>query len=140
MSAHYFIRRMGEVIVFVPPELRAWHAGVSSWRGMLRCNDFSIGIELEGGDEIPFEVVQYSALADVIADLCHRFPIQGVTGHQHIAPGRKTDPGPHFSWRRLRDALKSAGAHRAAELVEPQDEHEAEWIDRWPFPLAGRPA
>ncbi|WP_088178869.1 1,6-anhydro-N-acetylmuramyl-L-alanine amidase AmpD [Thauera butanivorans] len=101
VSAHYFIRRDGTVIRFVDPDLRAWHAGVSSWNGRERCNDFSIGIELEGCDTLPFEDIQYRRLAGLIGDLKQRYPIETVVGHADIAPGRKTDPGPFFDWGRL---------------------------------------
>ncbi len=119
VSAHYFIRRTGELVRFVPPEARAWHAGASTWRGRERCNDFSIGIELEGCDTLPFELVQYSVLADLLDDLCRRFPVNDIVGHSDIAPGRKTDPapgrktdpGPCFDWQRLRSSLSlSSGA------------------------------
>jgi N-acetyl-anhydromuramoyl-L-alanine amidase len=114
VSAHYFIRRTGELIQFVPPEARAWHAGVSSWRGREHCNDFSIGIELEGCDTLPFEAVQYRVLADLLDDLCRRFPVADIVGHSDIAPGRKTDPGPCFDWQRLRSSLsQSSGAASA---------------------------
>jgi N-acetyl-anhydromuramoyl-L-alanine amidase len=98
VSAHFFIRRDGEVIQFVSCELRAWHAGVSSWQGRDRCNDFSIGIELEGCDELPFESAQYESLNHLIDALRQRYPIVAVVGHSDIAPGRKTDPGPCFDW------------------------------------------
>jgi AmpD protein len=101
VSAHFLIRRGGELLQFVPCGLRAWHAGVSSWRGRERCNDFSIGIELEGADDIPFEDAQYQRLNALVAVLAERYPIAGVTGHSDIAPGRKTDPGPVFDWKRL---------------------------------------
>lgn len=111
VSAHYFVRRTGELIQFVPPEARAWHAGASTWRGRERCNDFSIGIELEGCDTLPFEPVQYRVLADLLDDLCRRFPVEDIVGHSDIAPGRKTDPGPCFDWQRLRSSLSlSSGA------------------------------
>lgn len=105
VSAHYFIRRDGEVIRFVDPDKRAWHAGLSSWCGRERCNDFSIGIELEGCDTVPFEAVQYERLAALVRDLAGRYPIEAVVGHSDIAPGRKTDPGPCFDWARLRGLL-----------------------------------
>lgn len=138
VSAHFFIRRTGALIQFVDPQMRAWHAGVSSWRGRERCNDFSIGIELEGCDTLPFEAVQYEVLADLLAGLCERFPIEGVTGHSDIAPGRKTDPGPFFSWTRLRHllALRSAAL---ADLVEPAQLKGDEACMCWPFPLDARP-
>lgn len=103
VSAHFLIRRDGELIQFVSCSRRAWHAGVSSWMGRDRCNDFSIGIELEGCDQLAFEEVQYQVLDRLLADLRHRYPIEAVVGHSDIAPGRKTDPGPHFSWHRLHD-------------------------------------
>lgn len=102
VSAHFFIRRDGRIIQFVPCDKRAWHAGVSSWHGRGRCNDFSIGIELEGCDEQPFADCQYDRLAGLILALRRAHPIEDVVGHADIAPGRKTDPGPHFDWSRLR--------------------------------------
>ncbi|MBW8365772.1 MAG: 1,6-anhydro-N-acetylmuramyl-L-alanine amidase AmpD [Rhizobium sp.] len=101
VSAHFFIRRDGSLIQFVPCALRAWHAGASSWQGRERCNDFSIGIELEGSDDLPFTEVQYATLIPLLATLKTAYPIQAVVGHSDIAPGRKTDPGPHFAWHRL---------------------------------------
>lgn len=105
VSAHFFVRRDGEVVQFVPCELRAWHAGVSSWNGRERCNDFSIGIEVEGTDHQPFEDAQYEALADLLRAIFARYGELPLTGHSDIAPGRKTDPGPHFDWARLRAAI-----------------------------------
>jgi len=101
VSAHFFIRRDGTLIQFVPCALRAWHAGTSTWQGRERCNDFSIGIELEGSDDLPFTDAQYAALIPLLATLKTAYPIQAVVGHSDIAPGRKTDPGPHFAWQRL---------------------------------------
>lgn len=101
VSAHFLIRRDGELIQFVSCDERAWHAGVSNWRGLERCNDFSIGIELEGCDEVPFEDAQYQALNDLLAELRQIYPIEAVVGHSDIAPGRKTDPGPCFEWHRV---------------------------------------
>ncbi len=101
VSAHFLIRRDGELIQFVPCRQRAWHAGVSSWRGRTACNDFSIGIELEGSDDVAFEDAQYERLGSLLAELRQRYPIEAVTGHSDIAPGRKTDPGPHFQWHRV---------------------------------------
>lgn len=101
VSAHFFIRRDGELIQFVPCLQRAWHAGVSQWQGRERCNDFSIGIELEGTDEMPFTDVQYIRLNQLLDVLAGTYPIQAITGHSVIAPGRKTDPGPYFDWNRL---------------------------------------
>jgi len=141
VSAHFFIRRTGELIQFVDPQMRAWHAGVSSWRGRERCNDFSIGIELEGCDTLPFEAVQYEVLADLLAGLCERFPIEGITGHSDIAPGRKTDPGPYFAWGRLRRCLDAKGHSRTATLIEPEGAGEVveNALMAWPFPVSERP-
>jgi AmpD protein len=108
VSAHFLIRRDGELLQFVPAARRAWHAGASSWRGRSRCNDFSVGIELEGTEEAPFEDAQYRALAPLLADLRSRLPLRDIAGHSDIAPGRKTDPGAHFDWRRLLLDLGSA--------------------------------
>ncbi len=102
VSAHFFIRRDGELIQFVPAGQRAWHAGASSWNGQERCNDFSIGIELEGTDDTPFTEAQYGCLNGLIEVLRRRYPIQAIVGHSDIAPGRKTDPGPCFDWDRIR--------------------------------------
>jgi|SRR5262245_50380309 len=105
VSSHFLVRRDGEVVQFVPVERRAWHAGASSWRGRGRCNDFSVGIELEGTDDSPFEEVQYRELARLIRELQSALPIRDVAGHSEIAPGRKTDPGARFDWPRLFAAL-----------------------------------
>ncbi len=102
VSAHFFIRRDGELIQFVPCGLRAWHAGVSEWHGRERCNDFSIGIELEGSDDTPFEDAQYARLSILLEVLRRTYPISGIAGHEDIAPGRKTDPGPFFDWTRVK--------------------------------------
>lgn len=101
VSAHFFIRRDGEVIQFVPSVKRAWHAGVSSWQGWEKCNDFSVGVELEGDDHIPFTDAQYIQLQALIALFKLRYPYIEIVGHSDIAPGRKTDPGPCFEWPRL---------------------------------------
>ncbi len=101
VSAHFLIRRDGALIQFVSCRQRAWHAGRSSWQGRERCNDFSIGVELEGCDELPFEPAQYGRLLELIESLRTRYPIDAVIGHSDIAPGRKTDPGPCFDWQRL---------------------------------------
>lgn len=110
VSSHFFIDRTGALEQYVPCELRAWHAGASCWQGRTRCNDFSIGVELEGTDRVPYENEQYEALRKLIEVLCKRYPIEGITGHEHIAPGRKTDPGEAFDWARLRSSL-NAPAH-----------------------------
>ncbi|WP_018151962.1 1,6-anhydro-N-acetylmuramyl-L-alanine amidase AmpD [Leeia oryzae] len=102
VSAHFLIRRTGELIQFVPVLKRAWHAGVSQWQGRERCNDFSIGIELEGTDDEVFTAAQYAVLHDLATALRTFLPsLTAVTGHSDIAPGRKTDPGPCFDWTRL---------------------------------------
>lgn len=101
VSTHFFIRRDGELIQFVPCSKRAWHAGMSQWRGRGKCNDFSIGIELEGTDHHPFTEMQYARLASLLSSLKSSYPIQDIVGHSDIAPGRKTDPGPNFDWVRL---------------------------------------
>lgn len=98
VSAHFLIRRDGMVMQFVSADDRAWHAGVSSFCGKERCNDFSIGIELEGSDFEPFEAAQYAALALLTDALKQAYPLRHVAGHEQIAPDRKTDPGPFFNW------------------------------------------
>lgn len=105
VSSHFFIRRDGELIQFVSCLQRAWHAGVSNWLGRERCNDFSIGIEVEGSDFEAFEIAQYTTLQELIAALKQTYPIQHIVGHSDIAPGRKTDPGPYFDWLKVK-ALK----------------------------------
>lgn len=104
VSSHFLIRRDGELIQFVPCARRAWHAGQSQWRGRSRCNDFSVGVELEGADDQPFADSQYAVLADLTRALERAYPIQDCVGHSDIAtpPGRKTDPGPHFDWAHFR--------------------------------------
>jgi N-acetyl-anhydromuramoyl-L-alanine amidase len=113
VSAHVLIRRDGRCIQFVPFGARAWHAGASSWNGRNACNDFSVGIELEGADDIAYAEPQYPALAGVIGALCAAYPAlsrERVVGHSDIAPGRKTDPGDSFDWRRLRALLTQISA------------------------------
>jgi AmpD protein len=108
VSSHAFIRRGGEIIQYVPFHERAWHAGVSHYRGRSGCNDFSIGIELEGTDSLPYEDAQYAALARLIRALLTVYPALSrdrIVGHSDVAPGRKTDPGPHFDWPRLKALL-----------------------------------
>lgn len=105
VSSHFLVRRDGELIQFVPCTMRAWHAGQSEWRERSRCNDFSIGVELEGADDQPFEDGQYVALAALSRLLLRSFPIRDCVGHCDISPGRKTDPGPHFDWVRFRGLL-----------------------------------
>lgn len=102
VSSHFLIRREGELIQFASCLQRAWHAGVSAWQGRERCNDFSIGIELEGSDECAFNQAQYTSLQALLDALKHRYPIKHIVGHSDIAPRRKTDPGPFFDWQRIR--------------------------------------
>ncbi|MBA3696651.1 MAG: 1,6-anhydro-N-acetylmuramyl-L-alanine amidase AmpD [Methylotenera sp.] len=101
VSSHFLIRRDGELIQFVSCLKRAWHAGASNWKGHERCNDFSIGIELEGSDFDAFEPTQYLTLESLIAGLKKRYVLQDIVGHSDIAPGRKTDPGPYFDWDKV---------------------------------------
>lgn len=105
VSAHFLIGRDGALTQFVSCARRAWHAGPSAWRGREHCNDFSIGVELEGTDELAYEAGQYRVLARLTRALRRRYPIADFAGHQHIAPGRKTDPGPAFDWARFRRLL-----------------------------------
>ena len=98
VSAHFLVRRDGALLQFVSCDKRAWHAGASSWRGRTDCNDFSIGIELEGLEGESFETAQYERLGALLTGLAARYLIRAVTSHQHIAPGRKHDPGPGFDW------------------------------------------
>lgn len=105
VSAHFLIRRDGAVMQFVSANERAWHAGVSAFAGRERCNDFSIGIELEGSDFEPYAASQYTSLLGLTAALQTRYPLTDVVGHEHIAPGRKTDPGPFFDWQHYRQEL-----------------------------------
>jgi AmpD protein len=105
VSAHFYVRRDGELWQFVSCDDRAWHAGASSWRGRTNCNDDSIGIELEGLEGDVFEDAQYETLASLCPALAQRYAIAFVAGHEHIAPGRKQDPGPGFDWPRLRRRL-----------------------------------
>jgi AmpD protein len=113
VSSHLLIRRDGELVQYVPFQERAWHAGASSYQGRERCNDFSIGIELEGADEVAYEPAQYRMLGAVIVMLCNAYPSLSLTriaGHSDIAPGRKTDPGPAFDWQRLYALLRATAA------------------------------
>jgi len=107
VSAHFLIRRDGELIQFVPCGRRAWHAGESNWRGRSHCNDFSIGIELEGTDGVPFEDAQYERLAGLARALATKYPGIASVGHSDVAPGRKTDPGPCFDWARYRSMIEN---------------------------------
>ncbi|MEX8506676.1 MAG: 1,6-anhydro-N-acetylmuramyl-L-alanine amidase AmpD [Leptothrix ochracea] len=105
VSAHFLIQRDGRCTQFVSTERRAWHAGRSCWQDRPNCNDYSIGIELEGLDGDTFEPAQYTQLATLIRDLSTQYPITAAVGHEHIAPGRKPDPGPGFDWTRLSNLL-----------------------------------
>ncbi len=105
VSAHFFIRRGGELWQFVSGDDRAWHAGASRWRGRDNCNDDSVGIELEGLEGGDFEPAQYEALGALVAAIAQRYPVAHIAGHEHIAPGRKQDPGPGFDWPRLQRQL-----------------------------------
>jgi AmpD protein len=105
VSSHFYIRRNGELWQFVSCDERAWHAGQSHYRGRGNCNDDSIGIELEGLEGGPFEQAQYESLGGLCAAVAQRYPIAHIAGHEHIAAGRKNDPGAGFDWRNLRSAL-----------------------------------
>ena len=105
VSAHFLVRRDGSVVQFVPVERRAWHAGASSWRGRSRCNDFSVGIELEGAEEEPFAPAQYESLVSLLKQLRSTLPLRDICAHSDVAPGRKTDPGARFDWPRLLASL-----------------------------------
>lgn len=105
VSSHFLIRRDGTVLQFVSVTDRAWHAGRSSWQGRADCNDWSVGIELEGLEGETFDDRQYPVLARLVRDLRAHWPIHQVVGHEHVAPGRKADPGPGFDWARLQQAL-----------------------------------
>ena len=101
VSAHFVLRRGGDAIQFVSGDQRAWHAGTSQWRGRDNCNDYSIGIELEGLEGATFEPAQYAALTTLLQALGRRYPLREIAGHEQVAPGRKQDPGPGFDWRQL---------------------------------------
>ena len=111
VSAHVLVRRDGRLVQFVPFRRRAWHAGVSAWRGQERCNDFSVGIELEGSDDRGFDRRQYAALDRIVDTLRAAYAVSGIAGHSEIAPGRKTDPGPCFDWMLV---SSTSGMHRSA--------------------------
>lgn len=115
VSAHFLIRRDGACLQFVAADRRAWHAGRSCWEGRDNCNDYAIGIELEGLEGETFEGAQYEALARLLEGLAQRYPLRAVVGHEHVAPGRKADPGPGFDWGRLVRPAEALG------LVLPLD-------------------
>ena len=108
VSAHFLIRRDGALLQFVACSERAWHAGASAWQGREGCNDYSIGIELEGADDLTYTPAQYAMLGRLAKALRRRYPISDIVGHSDIAPGRKTDPGRAFDWKRLRRLLGTA--------------------------------
>lgn len=110
VSAHFYIRRDGELVQFVDANTRAWHAGASQWRGRVNCNDDSVGIELEGLEGQTFESAQYATLGSLCRALMQRYPIAHIAGHEHIAAGRKQDPGPGFDWARLQQDLAGSPA------------------------------
>ncbi len=120
VSSHFYIRRGGELWQFVSCDHRAWHAGRSRWRGRDNCNDDSVGIELEGLEGEPFEDSQYEALAGLCAAIAQRQPIAHIAGHEHVAPGRKLDPGPGFDWLRLRNALAWPTPYFPEGVIAPQ--------------------
>ena len=101
VSSHFVIRRAGELLQFVSCDERAWHAGTSQWQGRENCNDYSIGIELEGLEGTCFESAQYAALTRLLHAIAQHYPLDAVAGHEHVASGRKQDPGSGFDWRRL---------------------------------------
>jgi N-acetyl-anhydromuramoyl-L-alanine amidase len=111
VSSHFFIRRGGELIQFVSANQRAWHAGASSFKGVERCNDFSVGIELEGLEGEAFDAAQYDTLASLTQALCEAYPLSDVASHQHIAPERKADPGAGFEWQRFAGAAPRLVVH-----------------------------
>ena len=109
VSSHIYIKRTGEIIQFVPFDKRAWHAGESSYKNVKNCNDYSIGIELEGCEDISFEDIQYNKLSEIIDCLMQNYPninSERIVSHSEIAPGRKSDPGPLFDWKRLKSMIK----------------------------------
>lgn len=121
VSAHFLVDRQGGITQYVPVLRRAWHAGVSQWKGRERCNDFSVGVELEGDGETPFEARQYECLATLFRTLQTGLPgltAENVTGHQHIAPERKWDPGPCFDWARL---------HQDMDMARPEPSWPVVW-------------
>ena len=117
VSAHFYLRRDGELWQFVSCDDRAWHAGPSAWRGRTNCNDDSIGIELEGLEGTPFDAAQYTALDALCPALAQRYPVRFIAGHEHVAPGRKQDPGSGFEWQRLRAGLGWADASFPPETL-----------------------
>ena len=117
VSAHFLLRRSGRTQQFVSCDQRAWHAGASLWRGRSDCNDWSIGIELEGLEGGTFEPAQYTQLANLLQVLARRYPVAEAVGHEHVAPGRKADPGVGFDWLRLRRMLRGAALRLPAAAL-----------------------
>jgi N-acetyl-anhydromuramoyl-L-alanine amidase len=118
VSAHFVIRRDGELLQFVSCDERAWHAGRSSWQGREECNDYSIGIELEGLEGERFDDVQYVTLVRLLRALVRRYPVRAIAGHEHVAPGRKIDPGPGFDWPRLAALLRLSARYFPPGVLE----------------------
>ena len=121
VSSHFFIRRHGELLQFVSCDDRAWHAGMSVHRGRSNCNDYSIGIELEGLEGDSFDERQYESLSALCAALLQQYPIKQVAGHEHVAPGRKGDPGKGFDWSILQQALGVSPHFFPAEILNKTD-------------------
>ena len=120
VSSHVLISRDGTLTQYVPFSMRAWHAGASNWCGREACNDYSIGIELEGADDEPYDDRQYPVLAALIAVLQQAYPALAsgaIAGHSDVAPGRKTDPGPGFDWKRLERRVSTAGGRFVREVL-----------------------
>ena len=120
VSSHFVVRRDGELLQFVSCNERAWHAGRSAWGGRVKCNDFSVGVELEGLEGERFEEAQYARLLPLLRALARRYPLQGVAGHEHVAPGRKIDPGPGFDWPRVTEGLRWHGRYFPEGLRGPR--------------------
>jgi AmpD protein len=117
VSSHFYVRRSGRIVQFVGCDRRAWHAGRSAWQGRENCNDYSVGIELEGCDDLPFEAAQYEALWNLIDALRGRYPISAIAGHSDVASGRKTDPGPYFDWAAVRERYPTLDLPPAEEAA-----------------------
>jgi N-acetyl-anhydromuramoyl-L-alanine amidase len=117
VSCHFLVRRGGELVQFVSCDQRAWHAGESQWEGRAHCNDFSIGIELEGTDYGLYESRQYDSVAELTTSIRRRYPIRGVMGHSDVAPGRKSDPGPYFDWRYYVKLVEEGNGRGSSEPV-----------------------
>lgn len=120
VSAHFVVRRSGELQQFVSCDERAWHAGLSSWGGRAGCNDYSVGIELEGIEGGPFEAAQYDELARLLKQIDARYHLSDVAGHEHVAPGRKQDPGAGFEWGRLIETLAWSHSRFPSSVVPPR--------------------